>query len=105
MSANTFGVLGRELYEDEAEAAVRVKKPLNDLAHEKQKRVLKGLKELKKRANDHEKTVKREVNDFTTHQEYLHYEKVEAAGCPKGSGAMESACAPFQTRFKRTGQL
>ena len=35
----------------------------------------------------------------------LHYAKVREQDCPIGSGAMESTCAQFQNRFKRTGQF
>ena len=49
--------------------------------------------------------VKRETEYFHNHQDHIHYQAVEARGCPVGSGAMESFCAQLQGRFKRCGQF
>ena len=51
------------------------------------------------------KTLEREVAYFQTHRHHLHYERNAAKGCPMGSGAIESVCAEYQTRFKRPGQF
>jgi hypothetical protein len=42
---------------------------------------------------------------FDRHGDHLAYATVEAQGCPKGSGAIESTCSQLQDRFKRTGQF
>jgi hypothetical protein len=42
---------------------------------------------------------------FETHREHIQYAARAAEGCPVGSGAMESLCAQFQGRFKRSGQF
>lgn len=49
--------------------------------------------------------VEREVKYFENHRHRLDYPKARAEGCPMGSGAIESACAQLQNRFKRTGQF
>lgn len=48
---------------------------------------------------------RREVDYFRSHREHLHYQQLQAQGCPIGSGAMESMCSQLQDRFKRTGQF
>jgi hypothetical protein len=50
-------------------------------------------------------TIQREAAYFHEHQDHIHYEELAAAGCPIGSGPMESTCGQLQDRFKRTGQF
>jgi hypothetical protein len=45
----------------------------------------------------------REQNYFTTHAGRMSYQAIAARGWPIGSGAVESACAQKQLRFKRPG--
>ena len=102
-------VLGRELYAEDSEAAAWVRGHLKNLQQGKEGRVLESLESLLRQSEKWEDqkadVIEREVNYFSTHQEHLKYKQVEEEGCPKGSGAMESTCAQFQTRFKLTGQF
>lgn len=49
--------------------------------------------------------IEREKRYLETHRDHLDYATYEQSGYPLGSGAMESACKQFQTRFKRSGQF
>jgi hypothetical protein len=49
--------------------------------------------------------VEEERQYFERHRERLDYAAAAQAGCPLGSGAVESACGQLQDRFKRTGQF
>jgi hypothetical protein len=102
--------VARELHgEDESAARKWVSPLLRQLKHGAEGQVVKKLENLLRRcvgqAEPRVASMEREVNYFQNHREHLHYQSVEAQGCPKGSGAMESTCAQFQGRFKRTGQF
>lgn len=47
----------------------------------------------------------RELGYFDTHKDHMDYKNAKALDQPLGSGAMESTCAQYQCRFKRTGQF
>jgi len=49
--------------------------------------------------------VERELNYFREHRHHADYAGIKDAGCPIGSGAVESGCSQLQGRFKRTGQF
>ena len=49
--------------------------------------------------------VQKEVNYFQSHAARMDYAEAKKRGEPSGSGAMESTCAQYQTRFKCTGQF
>ena len=51
------------------------------------------------------KAVKPQAAYFESHCERMRYDRVREAGCPVGSGAMESTCAQMPGRFKRPGQF
>ena len=51
------------------------------------------------------KVLDREIGYFDRHKERMAYKEGKALGQPIGSGAMESTCAQYQCRFKRTGQF
>lgn len=51
------------------------------------------------------KILDREIGYFERHKERMDYKQGKALGQPIGSGAMESTCAQYQCRFKRTGQF
>lgn len=51
------------------------------------------------------KTVQRESAYMTNHQNRMAYKEGKKLNQPIGSGAMESTCAQYQCRFKRTGQF
>ena len=51
------------------------------------------------------KILDREIGYFDRHKNRMDYKEGKALGQPIGSGAMESTCAQYQCRFKRTGQF
>jgi hypothetical protein len=91
------------------EARQWVEPLLHQLAHGGEAGVLRTLDDLlglcRQLEEERQKTIEREVAYFQSHREHLHYQAMEKAGCPKGSGAMESTCSQYQDRFKRTGQF
>jgi hypothetical protein len=50
-------------------------------------------------------TLDSELGYFDTHKDRMDYKNGKALDQPLGSGAMESTCAQYQCRFKRTGQF
>ena len=48
--------------------------------------------------------MQKEINYLQSHWERMDYGTAKTKGEPLGSGAMESTCRQYQTRFKRTGQ-
>ena len=52
-----------------------------------------------------QETLDHEIGYFETHKERMDYKKAKVLGHPLGSGAIESTCAQYQCRFKRTGQF
>ena len=49
--------------------------------------------------------VHKEVNCLQTHRDRMDCGTAKQRGEPLGSGAIESTCRQYQTRFKRTGQV
>lgn len=71
-------------------------------------RIIAELEELKEELEAQEKkkaAVETEIGYFTRHKTRMDYTKAEGLGQPLGSGAIESTCAQYQVRFKRTGQF
>lgn len=102
--------VARELYGEDEAAARKWVAPLIEKLHDGgEQQVLTRLKRLAARlkSRDHPggEQVGREAAYFQTHRRRMQYQRAREAGCPIGSGAMESTCAQFQTRFKRTGQF
>lgn len=68
-----------------------------------------SLKELRLQQDDEavgvNKILDREIGYFDRHKDRMDYKEGKALGQPIGSGAMESTCAQYQCRFKRTGQF
>jgi hypothetical protein len=52
-----------------------------------------------------QETLDREIDYFESHKERMDYKNGKALDQPLGSGAIESTCAQYQCRFKRTGQF
>ena len=50
-------------------------------------------------------TLDGEIGYFERHKDRMDYKNGKALDQPLGSGAMESTCAQYQCRFKRTGQF
>jgi hypothetical protein len=101
--------LGRELFVNEDAARKWVEPLLRQLRHGEESAV---LRKLNRTQNEARRTsfsalaaVERETNYFQEHRDRLHYAAREAEGAPIGSGAMESVCRQFQTRFKGAGKF
>ncbi len=102
--------IARELHGEEGSKARRWVEPLlHKLKHGGESKVLRRLRDtLRRCARSGKKPgeiLRTGAAYFRTHRAHLHYESVGLEGCPQGSGAMESTCAQFQDRFKRTGQF
>lgn len=71
--------------------------------------VRESLRELRSQqagdAVEPSKILDREIGYFERHKDRMAYKEGKAQGQPIGSGAMESTCAQYQCRFKRTGQF
>lgn len=82
---------------------------LHGLRNGKEIRVVRRLEELletqAKRTAQNQETVSREVSYFQDHREHLHYQKMEKAGAPLGSGAVESLGKQLQGRLRGCGQF
>jgi hypothetical protein len=94
--------------EDTPEAKAWVQPLLHDLRHGKETRVVRRLETLLESSTNRTVTARilidREVNYFQTHRDHLHYEDMEEAGAPRGSGAAESLGKQFQARLRGCGQ-
>jgi hypothetical protein len=97
------------IYPDGAQARRWVKPLLHDLKHGEANKVIRRLDWLARRWRCCDeavgKLIETEQKYFERHRDHLAYPSVEAQGCPKGSGAIESTCSQLQDRFKRTGQF
>lgn len=83
---------------------------VHSLRHGQETRVVKTLEELllttpAGRSAEVQKDLEREVNYFQTHRDHLHYQKMEDAGAPMGSGAVESLGKQLQGRLRGCGQF
>lgn len=82
---------------------------LHGLRNGKEIRVVHRLEELLKtqaeRIPENQETVSREVSCFRDHRQHLHYKKMEKAGAPMGSGAVESLGKQLQGRLRGCGQF
>lgn len=90
------------------EARAWVKPLLRSLRKGGEARVVSCLEQLLEplapRAPAVQEVVAREVNYFQTHREHLHYQAMEKAGAPRGSGAVESLGKQLQGRLRGCGQ-
>jgi hypothetical protein len=101
--------LGRELFPDEKAVHGWVEPLLHQLRHGAEEDVLQKLNQTLGRARRTAfpalATVEREARYFENHRDHLHYAAYAQADAPIGSGAMESVCRQFQTRFKGAGKF
>ena len=100
--------VAQALYPDQLQSQRQWVEPLlHQLHHGEHGRVVETLADLVKELGDKpaQETVEKEAAYFEKHRQHLDYPRAEAAGCPIGSGAIESTCAQLQTRFKRPGQF
>ena len=77
----------------------------HDLRQGKEKQVSQRLDQLPEGHGPVAEVIRREKNYFQSHRHRLNYQAVSRRGWPIGSGAVESACAQRQRRFKRPGQF
>lgn len=102
----TFGL---ELFPDEKAVRGWVEPLLHQLRHGEENAVLRKLDrtlaQARRMASPSLATVERETHYFQNHRDHLHYAAREREGAPIGSGAMESVCRQFQTRFKGAGKF
>jgi hypothetical protein len=96
--------IGRAL-KGEEQARVWVEPLLHQLRHGKEKKVLRSLAGLRAPGGQRGETVRREQNYFAGQGHRMRYQQIADRGWPIGSGAVESACRQYQTRFKRPGQF
>lgn len=86
-----------------------LKEILHGLRHGKETRVVRRLEELlnaqTERTTQNQETIAREVSYFRAHRAHLHYQAMERAGAPMGSGAVESLGKQFQRRLRGCGQF
>lgn len=82
-----------------------VDRQCHDLRHGKERQVLRRIARLRGRRGTTGETIRREQNYLATHAGRMNYQARAARGWPIGSGAVESACAQKQKRFKRPGQF
>jgi hypothetical protein len=92
--------------DDEAAAKGWVLPMLDKLKQDASCEVISDLEQLRHRLEGSvREQVDKEVNYLQTHRDRLDYGTARQRGQPLGSGAMESTCRQYQTRFKRTGQF
>lgn len=102
--------LARDLWGEEELAREWVLPLLKDLKRRGGASLLPILEELVdvsagEWSEDERSALLRETAYFQSHSSRLCYPKAKREGIPLGSGAMESACAQLQGRFKRPGQF
>lgn len=102
--------LAHELHgKDTPEAKAWVQPLLRSLQKGKEARVVQRLEELlqtqSERTPQSQEVVEREVNYFVNHRDHLHYQAMEKAGAPRGSGAVESLGKQLQRRLRGCGQI
>lgn len=77
----------------------------HDLRHGQEKQLLRRLGQLAEGPGAGAEVIRREKNYFQSHRQRLNCQAASRLGWPIGSGAVESACAQRQRRFKRPGQF
>lgn len=91
------------------EARTWFKGLLYSLRHGQEARVVHTLEELLQnsptRPPETKTVLEREVSYFVSHRDHLHYQAMEKAGAPLGSGAVESLGKQLQQRLRGCGQF
>ena len=97
------------LHEQPEQARAWIEPLLHQLRHKGEAGFLKSVEGFLALAReldaDKQKLVETNVEYFRKNRGRMRYVRNSRLGCPVGSGAMESTCAQFQDRFKRTGQF
>jgi len=102
--------LAHALHGEDTKAAREWVQPLlRSLRGGQEKRVVRQIEQLLEGETQYEreahKTIEREINYFRNHRDHLHYQTMEKAGAPRGSGAIESLGKHFQRRLRGCGQI
>lgn len=101
-------VVANEVFGEGTDQARQWVEPLRHrLRHGSPLPVIESLSDLTRilRRSKARPVVERAIRYLETHRDHINYVEYEKAGYPLGSGAMESTCKQFQTRFKRPGQF
>lgn len=84
-------------------------KLLHPLRHGQEARAVRRLEKLLtdsgERPPETQALIQREVHYFQKHRDHLHYQSMEQAGAPLGSGAVESLGKQLQGRLRGCGQF
>jgi hypothetical protein len=95
--------------EDTPEAGAWVEPLLRSLRKGRENQVVRKLEELlehqPQRTPEQQELIEREVKFFVKHRDHLHYQAMEKAGAPRGSGAVESLGKQLQHRLRGCGQI
>jgi hypothetical protein len=95
--------------EDTPEAGAWVQPLLRSLRKGRENHVVRQLEELlenqSERTSEQQELIEREVKFFVKHRDHLHYQAMEKAGAPRGSGAVESLGKQLQQRLRGCGQI
>ena len=95
--------------EDTPEAKAWVQPLLRSLRKGRENHVVRQLEELlqsqSQRTRENQELIEREVKFFVKHRDHLHYQAMEKAGAPRGSGAVESLGKQLQQRLRGCGQI
>jgi hypothetical protein len=82
---------------------------LQSLRKGRENQVVRQLQELlqnqSERTPQSQELIEREVKFFVKHRDHLHYQAMEKAGAPRGSGAVESLGKQLQQRLRGCGQI
>lgn len=98
--------VARTLHPDDAAAHAWIEPLLAKLKADESCEVITELEQLQVRLQGAaQEKVQKEINYLHSHRERMDYGTAKKKGEPLGSGAMESTCRQYQTRFKRTGQF
>jgi hypothetical protein len=95
--------------EDTPEAKAWAEPLLRCLRKGRENYVVRQLEELlrnqSERTPESQELIEREVKFFEKHRDHLHYQTMEKAGAPRGSGAVESLGKQLQQRLRGCGQI
>lgn len=91
--------------QEETQRQAWAQRALHRLRHGQERALLRAIGRLKAPRGERGAVVRREQNYLAQHAPRMHYAAVAGRDWPIGSGAVESACARKQCRFKRPGQF
>ena len=95
--------------EDTPEAGAWVQPLLRSWRKDRENQVVRQWEELlenqSERTPEQQELIEREVKFFVKHRDHLHYQAMEKAGAPRGSGAVASLGKQLQQRLRGGGQI